>query len=135
MLRGLPGIRLKSVFVRWYSLGEHPPFQHLSKPSIFKIGSPNTIFRLGSSSRPSRGTSSVPKWDANASAWIWNTWKCNRWCITYSKQGKHHVTLHIHMHFTLLNWNITQTIMLKQGDTLSMTQVSQDIWDNNLTIK
>jgi hypothetical protein len=64
MLRGLPGIRLKLVLVRWNPLGEHLPISHLFDPSIFGMDPPNSIFGFGSTSGPSRVSASVPKWGA-----------------------------------------------------------------------
>jgi hypothetical protein len=81
MLQGLPGIRHESVKLVCTVL-TMPPLQVCTPGSFHpRDGSTNTIFGFSSISRPSRGASSVPRWDAICKCM--NTWECNRWCITH----------------------------------------------------
>jgi hypothetical protein len=100
MLRGLPGIRHESVRLACTVLITSP--LQACTPGAFHLRnvSTNTIFGFSSLSYPSRGASSIPRWDVRCKCM--NTWKCNGQCITYSKQNKHHITLLMHRHFMLL---------------------------------
>jgi hypothetical protein len=60
MLRGLPGIRLKSELVRRNSLGEHSLIQALVRSFHLRDMFTNTIFGFGSTSGPSRVSAYVP---------------------------------------------------------------------------
>jgi hypothetical protein len=87
MLRGLPVIRHESVKLACTVL-TMSPLQACTLGSFHpQDGSTNTIFGFSSTSCPSCDASSIPRWDARCK--FVNTWKCNGWCITNSKQDMH----------------------------------------------